>query len=57
MNELDKLREAVRCCRREECERCPLQLQICDELEVEMESLPAELLDMIENELERRRLH
>ena len=36
----------------EDCENCPLQLQICDELEVEMESIPAELLDLIEEALE-----
>ena len=43
--------EGLRCCRKEECEGCPLQAEICDELYVEMEEVPAELLDMIEQEL------
>ena len=47
-----ELAKAIRCCRREDCENCPLQMQICDELAVEMESVPAELLDLIEEELE-----
>lgn len=44
--------EAVRCCRRGRCDRCPLQKEICDELCVEMEEVPAGLLDRIELELE-----
>ena len=48
----DDLKKTIRCCRKDDCENCPLQLQICDELEVEMESLPAELLDLIEEALE-----
>lgn len=46
--------EALRCCRADDCENCPLQPEICDELAVEMESVPAELLDRIEEELERK---
>ena len=48
----EELKKTLRCCRMEDCENCPLQLQICDELEVEMESIPAELLDLIEEALE-----
>ena len=47
-----ELRTAIRCCRKDDCEHCPMQGKICDELMVEMESLPAELLDMIEEALE-----
>ena len=44
--------EAIRFCRQGECEKCPIQDQICDELYMEMEDVPAELLDLIEEELE-----
>ena len=44
--------KAVRCCRDDNCKYCPLQKEICDELWVDMESLPVELVDMIEAELE-----
>ena len=47
-----KVLKAIRCCRDDACMNCPLQKEICDELRVEMESLPAELVDMIEEELE-----
>ena len=47
-----ELAKAIRCCRADDCDHCPMQLQICDELEVIMESVPAELLDLIEEELE-----
>lgn len=43
---------AVKCCREDRCEECPLQEKICDELCVAMESVPAELLDLIEENLE-----
>ena len=48
----EKILAAIRCCRVDDCENCPLQGEICDELCVEMESLPAELVDMVEEELE-----
>lgn len=48
-----KVLKAVRCCRKDNCICCPLQRKICDKLLVEMESLPAELVDMIEHELEK----
>ena len=50
---IDGLKEALRCCREDDCEHCPLQPQICDELDVVMESVPAELLDMIEEALKQ----
>ena len=53
----DRRREvlkAIRCCRDDNCRYCPLQKEICDELKVEMESLPADLVDMIEEELEAK---
>ena len=49
---MGELLKAIRCCRVDDCEHCPLQHQICDQLEVVMESMPADLLDMIEEELE-----
>ena len=48
-----EIRKAIQCCREDQCARCPLQKEICDELKVEMESVPAELLDMIEEALEQ----
>lgn len=54
MNEIlvKRILEAVRCCREDECDRCPLQLDICDEFPVEMELLPSELIDRIGDALE-----
>ena len=46
--------KAIRCCRDDLCTQCPLQKEICDELRVNMEVLPAELVDMIEEELEEK---
>ena len=48
----DELLKAIQCCRADDCEHCPLQNEICDQLAVVMESVPAELLDLIEEELE-----
>lgn len=48
----EELIKAIRCCRKSDCEHCPLQRDICDELDVLMESIPVELLNMIEDELE-----
>lgn len=47
-----KVLKALRCCRDDMCTQCPLQEEICDELRVDMESVPSELLDRIEEELE-----
>lgn len=48
-----KIKLALKCCRRGgSCERCPLQEEICDKLYVDMEDVPAELLDMIADELD-----
>ena len=52
-----KILKALRCCRDDMCANCPLQEEICDELRVEMESVPAELLDRIEEELEHGEQH
>lgn len=51
----EKVLEALRCCREDEgCTRCPLQGEICDELRVDMEDVPTDLLDMIEELLARK---
>lgn len=50
----EKIMEALRCCRDEACERCPLQGEICDELRVDMVDLPEELVDLIEEALESK---
>lgn len=47
----DHLLDAIECCMNGQCDQCPLQLQICDELEVATVCLPAALVDMIEEEL------
>ena len=54
MNEVKTKRilKAIRCCRDDLCAKCPLQLEICDKLRVESESIPVELLDMIEDVME-----
>ena len=57
IEDLTNLIRALRCCRKENCKNCPLQLQICDELFVEMVSIPVELVKMIEKELERKEKH
>ena len=44
--------KAVRCCRDDLCSKCPMQLEICDELRVEMESLPARLVDLVEEAMD-----
>ena len=49
-----KVLKAIRCCRDDLCSLCPLQKEICDEMCVEMESLPAALVDRIEEELEEK---
>ena len=52
MNEQRKdLLDAIECCMSGNCEQCPLQLQICDELEIDTVCLPAALVDKIEEEL------
>ena len=51
--EAKKLVEAIECCRNGLCENCPLQEEICDEFYLETEIIPAELLDLIEDELKQ----
>jgi hypothetical protein len=46
-----ELREAIRCCRSDDCEHCPLQEEICDELRVDMVDLPEDLVDLIDDAL------
>lgn len=55
MMKRERILEAIRCCRVQACEQCPLMLEICDELRVEMVNVPAELLDKIEDELAEER--
>lgn len=52
MNESDVLK-ALKCCRKDSCDQCPLQKEICDTLTVEMEKIPRELLDLVEGTLEQ----
>ena len=47
----EELRAAIRCCRNDDCENCPLQAEICDDLRVDMVDLPEELVDLIEDAL------
>ena len=54
MSRTKEVLKALRCCRDDICTHCPLQLEICDELDISMESVPSELLDKIEEELEER---
>lgn len=51
----ERIRLALECCRSGSCDRCPLQEEICDELFIEMEDVPAELLDLIGEELKERK--
>ena len=51
-NRTKEILKAIRYCRDKLCTKCPLQEEICDELWVDMETIPAELVDMIEDQLE-----
>lgn len=48
----EELMAAIRCCRNDDCENCPLQSEICDELRVDMVDLPEELVALVEDALE-----
>ncbi len=52
MTNVDILK-AIKCCREDNCSECPLQGEICDRLFVEMEDLPSELMDLVEEMLAR----
>ena len=52
MTTKEELRAAIRCCRNDDCENCPLQGEICDELRVDMVDLPEELVALVEDALE-----
>ncbi len=54
MTKRERILEAIRCCRVQACEQCPMMEEICDELRVNMVDLPEELVDRIEEELENR---
>jgi hypothetical protein len=50
--DIRKALKTIRCCRDDFCVKCPLQEEICDDVRVEMESLPAALVDKIEEIME-----
>ena len=52
MTTKEELRAAIRCCLNDDCENCPLQRAICDELRVDMVDLPEELVALVEDALE-----
>ena len=52
MTTKEELREAIRCCRNDDCEHCPLQRAICDQLRVDMVDLPEDLVALVEEALE-----
>ena len=51
-NRTKEILKTIRCCRDKLCTKCPLQAEICDELWVDMETIPAELIDRIGDALE-----
>ena len=48
----DEVLKAIKCCRGGLCEDCPLQPDICDEFYIDTETIPTQLLDLIEETLE-----
>ena len=52
MTTKEELRAAIRCCRNDDCENCPLQRAICDQLRGDMVDLPEELVALVEDALE-----
>ena len=54
MMRIEKLLEAIRCCKQGLCEACPMQVETCDELRVDTIELPEELVDRIEEALEAK---
>ena len=53
MNKED-LKKAIRCCREDDCENCPALGEICDNLRVDMEDLPVDLVDQLIDALEAK---
>ena len=52
----DDLLKALKCCKvQHQCDQCPLQEEICDELFLEMIKLPEELVERVIDELEEMR--
>lgn len=54
MTNRERIAEAIRCCREQACDQCPMQTETCDEFVVRMNSLPEELVDRILDELENK---
>ena len=52
MTRRERILEAIRCCREQACERCPMMEETCDDFAVRMNSLPEELVNQIVDELE-----
>lgn len=50
----EDLIKAIRCCREDDCENCPMLGEICDNLRVDMEDLPVDLVDQVLEMLEER---
>jgi len=48
---MQKLIDALACCREKRCDDCPMLKEICDELRVDMVDIPEELIDLIEEAL------
>ena len=44
---MQKLIDALACCREKRCDECPMLKEICDELRVDMVDIPEELVDLI----------
>ena len=50
---MNKILDAIRCCRRGSCDDCPIQKESCDELYVLTDVVPSKLMDMVEEELSK----
>ena len=50
----EDLIKAIRCCREDDCENCPMLSEICDNLRVDMEDLPVDLVDQLIDVLEAK---
>ena len=50
----EDLIKAIRCCREDDCENCPMLGEICDNLRVDMEDLPVDLVDQLIDALEAK---
>lgn len=50
----EKLLKALKCCREGDCTSCPMIGEICEDLILELEEIPTELLDKIQEWLSRK---